>query len=312
MWESHFGLRHLPFRATADQSSYYPATSHEQAIARLVEALQADEGAVLLTGEAGTGKTLVCHQVLERLGPDVCSACLTNTHFADRASLLQAVLYDLGLPHEGRSEQELRLALTDFLLKNYSEGRRTLLVVDEAQHLSADLLEEIRLWGNLEGQGRQALQVVLAAQPGLCALLRTPELTAFRRRLGVHVRLEPLPVSEAADYVWHHLRSAGGQPERIASEEAIDLLVRGSGGVPRVLNRVCREALRLAGAADAKIDAEIALEALANAEPVGDLAEPDPAATPLPSGAAEAPSPIEVHANVNPLITSARVHRKSA
>src|SRR5262249_36551906 len=102
MYESHFGLRERPFRPTPDCGAYYPATSHERALTRLLQALADDEGIVLLTGEPGTGKTLLCHCLLERLGPDVASAFVTNSHLADRASLLQALLYDLSLPYEGR------------------------------------------------------------------------------------------------------------------------------------------------------------------------------------------------------------------
>src|SRR5262249_21419088 len=111
MYEAHFGFRERPFRATPDTACYYPATSPEQALARLLQALRDDEGMVLLTGEPGTGKTLLCHCLLERLGPEVTSAFLTNSHVSDAAGLLQAILYDLSLPYEKRTEQELRLAL---------------------------------------------------------------------------------------------------------------------------------------------------------------------------------------------------------
>jgi general secretion pathway protein A len=110
VYETHFGLRSRPFRAGPDVSSYYPATTHERALARLLQAIHGDEGLCLLTSRPGCGKTLLCHCLLDRLGPDVTSAFLTNTHFADRAALLQAILFDLSQPHEGKTEQELRLA----------------------------------------------------------------------------------------------------------------------------------------------------------------------------------------------------------
>src|SRR5437016_6012624 len=132
MYETHFGLRQRPFRAIPNKECYYPATSHEHVLAQLIEAIHDDEGLALLTGEPGTGKTLLCHCLLERLGTGTTSAFLTNSHVHDRTGLLQAILFDLSLPYEGRSEQELRLALTDFLLKNYGTGQRTVLVIDEA------------------------------------------------------------------------------------------------------------------------------------------------------------------------------------
>jgi type II secretory pathway predicted ATPase ExeA len=264
MYQTHFGLRQRPFRATPDTGFYYPATGHERALAQILQAVADEEGLVLLTGEPGTGKTLLGHCLLERLGADIACAFLTNSHFRDRSSLFQAILYDLSLPYEGRSEQELRLTVTDCLLKNCSAGRRTLLLIDEAQHLSVDLLEELRLFGNLEGRSSKAIQVILAALPWVEPSLRRPELAALYQRLAVRVRLEPLDVHEAADYLVHQLRTAGGRPEKIISDEALEILARGGKGVPRLLNQAAHHALVLAHAGEAgEIDAEVALEALA-------------------------------------------------
>jgi type II secretory pathway predicted ATPase ExeA len=264
MYETHFGLRQRPFRATPDSGCYYPATGHERALLRLLRALADGEGPVLLTGEAGTGKTLLCHCLLERLGPDVTSAFLTQGHFSRRGALFQAILYDLSLPHEGRAEQDLRLALTDFLLKNYAEGKKAVLIVDEAHHLGPDLLEDLRLLGNLEARQGKALQVVLAAQPALLATLARPELSSLGQRLAVRAAVEPMKVEEAADYLAHQVRVAGGRPEDVFTEEALELLARGTRGVPRLLNQAAHEALTLACSAGARpADAEAALEALA-------------------------------------------------
>jgi type II secretory pathway predicted ATPase ExeA len=264
MYETHFGLRQRPFRPTPDTACYYPATSHERALAQLHQALADEEGLLLLTGDPGTGKTLLCHCLLERLGTQVTTAFLTNSHVRDAAGLLQAILFDFSLPYEGRSEQELRLALTDYLLKNYGTAQRTVLVIDEAHHLAAELLEELRLLGNLEGPQGKAIQVVLVAQPSFLERLRRPELAAFTQRLATRARLNPLDVHEAADYLVHHLRLAGGRPGESMSDEALEILARGSGGIPRLLNRAAHQALVLAAAAGTSVvDAEAALEALA-------------------------------------------------
>jgi type II secretory pathway predicted ATPase ExeA len=264
MYEAHFGLRQRPFRVIPDSDCYYPATSHEQALAQLLQAIAADEGLAVLTGAPGTGKTLLCHCLLERLGQDVTIAYLTNSHVEGRAGLLQAILYDLSQPYAGRTEQELRLALTEFLLENYRAGRRTVLIVDEAQNLPPDLLEELRLLGNLEGRQGRAVQVVLVGQPSLLETLRLPSLAAFAQRLAVRARLESLGVHEAADYLVHHLRTAGGSPADIITDEALEVLARGTQGLPRLLTRAAHQALVLAHAADnALVDAEAALEALA-------------------------------------------------
>jgi type II secretory pathway predicted ATPase ExeA len=282
MYQQHFGLRQRPFPATPDPACYYPATSHERALSRLQRGLEDGEGLLLLTGGAGTGKTLLCHCLLDRLGPATARVLLTNSHFPDRAALLQAVLFDLSLPYQGLGEQELRLALTDHLLKSFAAGRRTVLVLDEAQHLGVDLLEELRLWSNLEAPRGKALQVVLAGQPPLLETLGRPEATPLRQRLVVRARLEALGVQEAADYLLHHLRLAGGRPERLLADDAAELLARRTGGVPRLLNQAGHQALALAGEAGAaQVDVEAVLEALTL---VGLEGETDEAAGDLGTG----------------------------
>jgi general secretion pathway protein A len=263
MYQTRFGLQRRPFPATPDSSCYYPATSHERALACLLQAVENNEGLTLLTGEPGTGKTLLCHCLLERLGADTTCAFLTNSHISGCSDLLQALLYDLSLPHEGGGEQELRLRLTDYLLQNFCAGQRTVLVVDEAQHLGPGPLEELRLLGNLEaGQGK-AVQVILAAQTRILQTLRRPELAGLNQRLAVRARVAPLGVEEAADYLLHHVRVAGGRPDAVLSEEALEVLARGTQGVPRLLNQAAHQALLLADEAGAEqVDAEAALEAL--------------------------------------------------
>jgi type II secretory pathway predicted ATPase ExeA len=263
MVEAHFGLRQRPFPSTPDPGTYYPATTHERALARLLRGLADGEGLLLLTGAPGSGKSLLGHCLLERLGPDAHPLFLTNGHLRDRVGLFQAILFDLGLAYEGKGEQELRLAVTNHLLQAFAAGRPTVLLVDEAHLLAPDLLEELRLLGNLEGRSGKALQVVLLGQPAFSDVLRRPELASFRQRLAVRAELRPLGVQEAADYLLHHVRSAGGKPARIFSDEALELLARATGGVPRLLNQAAHQAMTLAAEAGAgEVDAEAALESL--------------------------------------------------
>ena len=288
MYESHFGLRERPFRSVPDASRYYPATAHEEALGRLLQGLADEEGLLLLTADPGLGKTLLCHCLLQRTGAPR-SAFVTNSHLPNRVALLQAILYELALAHEGRSEQELRLALSDDLLAHCAEHGPTLLLVDEGQHLAPDLLEELRLLANLEGGQGRALQVVLVAQRRLLDTLARTELASFRQRLAVRATLEPLPAAEAADYLLHSLRVAGGRPEQIISGEALEVLARGCGGVPRLLNQAAHRALVLAhGAGAEQVDAEAALEALimlglATEESEADEEESIPAALSRPA-----------------------------
>jgi type II secretory pathway predicted ATPase ExeA len=264
MYETHFGLRQRPFRPTPDSSCYYPATGHERVLQRLLRALADGEGLVLLTGAPGLGKTLLCHCLLERLGSDVTSAFLTHGRFGSRAGLLQALLYDLSQPHEGRNEQEARLALTDYLLKSFTAGKKVALVIDEAHHLGGDLLEELRLLGNLEARQGKAVQLVLAAQPTLLTTIARPDLACLSQRLAVRAAVEPMNVQESADYLLHQVRVAGGRPEEVIGQESLELLAQGTHGVPRLLNQAAHEALTLAASAGVRpVDAEAALEALA-------------------------------------------------
>jgi type II secretory pathway predicted ATPase ExeA len=259
-----FGLHRRPFPATPDPACYYPSDGHEQALALLLQGLTDGEGLLLLTGAPGVGKTLLCHCLLERLDPGTTTAFLSNSRFRDRGSLLQAILYDLSLPYEHRGEQEMRIVLTDYLLKQFAEdGRPVILIMDEAHHLDADLLEELRLLANLEAPGGRALQIVLVSQPTISATLAEPALTAMRQRLAVRVELGPMSLEESADFLLHHLRSAGARPEEVFADEAIELLARGALGVPRLLNQAGHKALSLTVTAEMDIvDAEAALEAL--------------------------------------------------
>jgi general secretion pathway protein A len=278
MVEQRFGLKRRPFPATPDTSFYYPSTVHESTLAALGRGLAEDESFVLMTGDAGTGKTLLGFLLLERLQDKVASAFLTNSHFADRSALLQAILYDLGLPYDEGTEQTLRLRLTDQLLKSCAADRRTILIVDEAHHLNADLLEEMRLLANLEAGGGKALQIVLLAQPSLTRSLRQPGLESLHQRMAVRSTLGALEVDEAYDYLLHHLRLAGGKPEKIFDDTALEAIARGADGIPRCLNQAAHLAMVLANEGELpKVDAEAALEALSmlGMAPSENVAEPE-------------------------------------
>lgn len=276
-----------PYPTTPDQTFYYPATAHEAALARIHQAVCEEEGVAVLTGMPGTGKTLLCHCLLDRLGDGAECAFLTHGHFADRLGLLQAILYDFSLPYEDGGEQVLRLRLTEHLLKNCAAGRRNVVLVDEAHHLTSDQLEELRLLGNLEAGRGKAFQVVLVGDPKLLETLKRPELAALSQRLVVRARLEPMGIEESVDYLRHEVRVAGGKPEEMWEEPALEIIARGARGVPRLLNQAARQALALARQAEMKcVDAEAALEALAclglASDETADEGETQPAIKPAP------------------------------
>lgn len=259
---ARFGLNRRPFPPTPDTALYYPATPHEQVLVPILKAIDGDEGLSLLIGEPGVGKSLLGQVLLERLGEKVESAFLPNGHFENRAALLQTLLYDLGLPYETASEQTLRLRVTEHALKTCAEGKRLVAVVDEAHLLSPELLEELRLLGNLEA-GRKAFQVVCLAQSSIMETLKNPRLAAWNQRVAVRVFLPALTVEDAADYLIHHIRLAGGNPNAVFEDEALESIARACHGVPRILNQAANQSLQLAENAELHtVDAECALEAL--------------------------------------------------
>lgn len=263
MYVTHFGLRARPFRSSPDPACYYPAGPHEDALQTVERALADGEGFALITGEPGIGKSLTAAVLLERTADHYACVYLTNAHLTRRADLFQAILFDLGRAYEGKSEQELRLAVTDAVMASFAEGKATLIVIDDAHHLPIDLLEELRLLGNLETRHGKAVHVVLFAQPEILETLKRPELKSLAQRLTARADLHRLGLPDAADYLIHHLRVSGARPETILPDEPLALLARGTGGVPRLANQAAHIALTLTfQAGNGRVDAEAALEAL--------------------------------------------------
>jgi type II secretory pathway predicted ATPase ExeA len=256
MIESHFGLTRRPFFLHPEDAPY-AATSFEHCLAATLEALEAGDSMVVLTGVPGVGKSLLARVLSQRLDAQI---AYVTTAVNDRAGLLQAILYDLGLPHEGRPERELRLTLVDHLLAEFASGRRTVFLIDEAHTLRLELLEELRTLMNLEG----ALQIVLLGQPSLVETLARPELAGLRQRIVHCHTLEPMSVEESADYVLHYLRQAGANPDLMGTE-TLELLATHCGGLPRRLNQAMTRALRLTAQAQTQeIEVEIMLDVLSS------------------------------------------------
>lgn len=260
---SRFGLDRLPFRPAVDPAAYYPAPSHEAALSALAAAFARREPAVLIDGAAGVGKSLVVRKWLDDLLPDVPRVFVPNAYAERPADLLQAILFDLGKPYQGLSEQELRLAVTGHLLDSASGDFPTVLVMDESQHLSLGALEELRLLGNLETRQGAVTFAVLAAQPQLRAAFTIPAYALFADRVAVRCGIDPLTVEESAAFLRHQVSAAGGDPAQLFDPEAVSLLASACGGIPRLLNRAAGVALELTAQAEAEmIDVEAALEAL--------------------------------------------------
>ncbi len=266
--ERHFGFRRRPFRSLPDAGMYYPASSHERVLGELQAGLADDEPLLLLSGVTGVGKTLLAQRLMsvaEELPRQY--LFLPSTTQATRGDLLKALLFDLRLPYQGLSEQELRLAWYEACLNRFGNGQPTMVIVDEADLLPLEAFEEIRQWTNLNNGQAQIIQVLLLGQLEIRTLLERNELRSLRQRLLIRTELQPLAPEEAVDYLQHQLRLAGGRPDEILSAEAAELIAEHAAGLPRLLNQLMATALRTtAQLGMPQVDAEVVLEMLGSGE----------------------------------------------
>ncbi len=259
---ARFGLTRRPFRPAPDPAGYVPAAASEAALVGLHRAFTGREGVALVDGTPGLGKTLVALKFLGELDADVRRVFVPAARFARPTELFQTLLFDADAAYQGHTEHELRLAVTDGLLRGLMHGP-TVLVLDEAQHLSGEVLEELRLLGNLSSRSATALFVVLVAQPGLRARLAAPDAAGFAQRIGARLRLAPLTAEESDAYLVGQLRQGGARDTDVLTPDARKVLAASCGGVPRVLNQAALAAFALAGAAgEARADTEAAIDGL--------------------------------------------------
>ncbi|MCZ2341744.1 MAG: AAA family ATPase [Bacteroidales bacterium] len=273
------------FRPTPDTHCYFPAVGAEQTITHLLAAQADQAGLAIVDGEPGLGKTLSALRFLERLPATANRVFLPLGRYATPHEFYQAILFDLGEDYHGLSEQESRLLVADHFLRQLSAGNSTILIMDEAHHLSTELLEEIRLLDNLESHSSKAVFTVLLSLPSLRRRLAQPGLAAFSQRIAVRCRLEPLSEEETAHYLHHHLELVGADRYAVMSEEARTILGTSCRGVPRLINQAMTLALTLTEqAGESIVDVEAVLEALLclglSTDPVTPDPEPDLSAGP--------------------------------
>jgi general secretion pathway protein A len=242
MYKSFFGLRAVPFGASPDPRFLYMMPRIREALACLQYGIAARKGFVVMTGEVGTGKTTLLKTVLSTFAKDRISTAFVFNPRLDVLDFLEFVLTDFGIPPKARTKSGMLLQLNRWLIDRFRNQELCAIVVDEAQNLSWELLEEIRLLTNLETSSEKLVQIVLSGQPELEEKLRDPSVRQLRQRVSLWCKTQPLSTEETQAYIAERLRIAGaGQP--VFSPEAVLVIHRFSKGIPRVINLICEHAL---------------------------------------------------------------------
>ena len=246
MYKTFFNLTRNPFDLTPDPAFLFPTKRHNEALAALYNGVRQHKGFIVLTGEVGTGKTLLLRCLLGLLkeSKDVAYAYLFNGRLSP-TEFLQYILSDFGLHATGKSKCDLLIDLGQFLVSRGAKKMTTVLIVDEAHHLSADILEEVRLLSNLETTNEKLLQIVLVGQPELDEKLDSVELRQLKQRVAVRTQLCALNAYETKRYIERRLQIAGGEPHStpLFPEETIEAVYEYSQGLPRLINTICENSL---------------------------------------------------------------------
>jgi general secretion pathway protein A len=246
MYKAFYNLKRNPFEISPDPSFLFPTRRHNEALAALYYGVRRRKGFVVMTGEVGTGKTLLVRCLLQLLNRnDVSYAYIFNSRLTP-LEFLQYVAGDFGLPASGKNKSELLMELSNYLIARHLKKLTTVLVVDEAHHVSAEVLEEIRLLTNLETTQEKLLQILLVGQPELDEKLDSVELRQLKQRIALRSQLEPLSLDETRGYVHRRLELAGASPEAaqlLFPEETIERIHRHSRGIPRLINTISENAL---------------------------------------------------------------------
>jgi len=242
MYEDFYGLKALPFNITPDPRYLYFSNGHREAFEHIVFGITQKKGFVQITGEVGAGKSTICRAVLEELDDDTATALILNPVMTG-IQLLRSVLREFDLDDRGNDRVKLTDRLNTFLLEQAEADREVVLLIDEAQDMSPDLLEQVRLLSNLETDDRKLLQIVLVGQPELRTMLASDELRQLSQRITVRYHLEPIRRDEIKAYVLHRLQVAGSNGRPSFTPAAYRAIHRHSRGVPRLINAVCDKAL---------------------------------------------------------------------
>lgn len=274
MYKQFFGLKANPFNVNPDPRYLFLTRHTEEALACLTYGIQTRKGFVLLTGEVGTGKTTLINKLLEWLRlQHVATAFIFNSRM-NVPQFLDYMMADFSIPCDSRAKSQILLRLYNWLLDRYRAGETAVLVVDEAQNLSEEVLEEIRMLTNLETFTEKLLQIVLVGQVELERKLKQPELRQLRQRITLRAKTHPLTLEETKAYIAQRLRIAGFNGEPIFDPEAVTVIYRYANGIPRVINLICEHCLVNAFVDQQKLILPETVDSVARDFDLGDGASP--------------------------------------
>ena len=243
MYQSFYGFSEMPFNITPDPRFLYLSPTHQEALQHLKYGVREKKGFIVLVGEVGCGKTTLCRRFLNELDPARYDTALILNPRVTETQMLKAILTEMGETKLARSQNDLVAQMSRVLLERIEKGRDIVLIIDEAQNLKFEVLEQIRLLSNLETDKQKLLQIVLMGQPELKEVLAREELRQLRQRILVHYELHPLSMSDMLHYIQHRLSLAGGNGRPSFTRWALRAIHRASGGIPRIVNNLCDKAM---------------------------------------------------------------------
>jgi general secretion pathway protein A len=252
MYNAFFGFSESPFSLSPDPAFFYRSEQHEEALANLVYGVQSRKGFIVLSGEVGTGKTTMLECLRDYLESQYIEFAFLFNSRLNTEQFFEMIAYDLDLPCTRTSKTEVLFALNQLLVEQAQDGRTVVLIVDEAHNLEWEVLEEIRLLGNLENRNGKLLQIILAGQPELDRKLDAPNLRQLKQRIVLRCNLQPFTLRDAVDYIESRLERAGLPGQTIFSEELMAEIHLRAQGIPRVINAVCDNLLLTAFALETK------------------------------------------------------------